>query len=331
MNKHKGFKNIPFEEVDCLFCGKAPKDRKIRTAPDRINNLPGTFHLSRCKRCRLVFQDPRPNESHIHKYYPDKTGYFALPKNSRGTLARIRSLMIRTFYGPPSRTMARAAKPFLWPIRKYLLSTAPTPRFVPGGRVLDIGCSHGGLLKNLEEMGWKTAGIEPNKTAATAAQKRGLAVKNCRIEDARFPKGHFDAIILNMVLEHLYDPKKVLRKIDPWLKKGGELIIAIPYFEGMEFRRFKNHAYGLQLPAHTYFFNKDHFKTLLPGYDLRFEFHNFDRDVIASAGYLRKETGKLRYRLLTSTPSRYLIVKPLVFILALLQKTSRVTVRATKR
>lgn len=139
---------------------------------------------------------------------------------------------------------------------------------------------------------------------------------------------------MSMVLEHLYDPLRILKKITSWLKPGGQLLLLIPYFEGFEFSVFKEYSYGLQLPTHITFFNKKILREYLSklGYkDIKFYFQYFDRDVVASAGYKYADTGKWLYKFISSNKTfRRLAIRPFAFILSLLGKTSRVSVLAFK-
>jgi len=110
------------------------------------------------------------------------------------------------------------------------------------------------------------------------------------------------------------------------------MVFSMPYFNGLEFRWFKKYCYGLQLPFHITFFNKkvikDYLKTL--GYeDIKFYHHFFDRDIVVSAQYKYQDTGKLFYKMIGyNKPIRFLTVKPFVFLLSLISKTSRITVHA---
>ncbi|HSH82309.1 MAG TPA: hypothetical protein VLA19_27595, partial [Herpetosiphonaceae bacterium] len=61
------------ETIICPLCGSAHY-RHERSGPDYFMRLPGMFHLVRCERCRLLFQNPRPPLAEIERYYPDSYG-----------------------------------------------------------------------------------------------------------------------------------------------------------------------------------------------------------------------------------------------------------------
>jgi len=91
-----------------------------------------------------------------------------------------------------------------------------------GGSVLDIGCSSGGFLGYLKDGPWKLHGIEASPPTAERARARtGAEVFTGDVLDADFASESFDVITCTDVLEHLYEPLEILRKVSKWLKKDG--------------------------------------------------------------------------------------------------------------
>ena len=332
---------IGFEKFSkCFYCDSDNLFFLFK-APDRLTNLPGEFSLCRCKKCGLVFQNPRVKEKDIGLYYTDKLGYYNPPAKQIKQTVKTKAknflknqTLVNHFNYPLSK------KNFLFfclalPFKRWL-KVAGFPKFKSNGSILDIGCSHGEFLEEMKNFGWQAKGIEMDeKSAVFAREKRSLEVSVGRVENCHFEKEDFDAITMRMVLEHLYNPFEVLKIAASWLKKGGELIFSIPYFDGFEFNVFKSFAYGLQLPTHIFFFNKKIIRKLLKenGFaKIKFYHHFFDRDIVVSSQYKYQENKNEIYKFLGhSRFARFFIIKPLVFILALLDKTSRITVMATKK
>lgn len=103
-------------------------------------------------------------------------------------------------------------------------------RFCKEGRVLDIGCGLGHLLKRLED-GYLTYGVDVNQWAVDQAKKlcQKSVIKNSVAEEIdSFNPDFFNLIIMRHLLEHLIDPVLVIKKAKKVLKKGGFLIIATP-------------------------------------------------------------------------------------------------------
>lgn len=105
-------------------------------------------------------------------------------------------------------------------------------KFATRGKILEIGSSNGLLLSLLKSSGWEVQGIEPSKTSAEFAQKKGIPTLQVTFEDAILT-GKFDVVILNHVLEHLTDPRATMQKIKQLLKKGGMVFIDVPNFSSL--------------------------------------------------------------------------------------------------
>jgi len=56
------------------------------------------------------------------------------------------------------------------------------------------------------------------------------------------------------VLEHLYEPRKVLQKVCNWLKPRGIFYVFVPNILSWEARIFRSYWYGLDLPRHVHHF-----------------------------------------------------------------------------
>ncbi|HMU32518.1 MAG TPA: class I SAM-dependent methyltransferase [Pyrinomonadaceae bacterium] len=105
------------------------------------------------------------------------------------------------------------------------------------GKILDVGVGRGEILLVAKERGWDVSGVEPSETFADYAEKHtGARIWRQPVEDAELPDGEFDVIILGAVLEHLYDPDKVIENIARALKVGGLLYLDVPNERGLYFR-----------------------------------------------------------------------------------------------
>lgn len=104
-------------------------------------------------------------------------------------------------------------------------------------RVLEIGCGEGAtmaLIRDTREDGRRiwAAGIELNEAAASRAQETFDVVHVGDSETVDFAalvgKEPLDAILCLDVLEHLFDPWSLVRRISPLLRPGGRLVASIP-------------------------------------------------------------------------------------------------------
>ncbi len=101
----------------------------------------------------------------------------------------------------------------------------------PGrGRLLDVGCNMGVLLRDARARGWTTVGVEPSVALARIATEQfGLVVHNCFLDQVS-PSEHasFDVMALSDVFEHIPDPLAFLATARRFLKPGGLLYLKSP-------------------------------------------------------------------------------------------------------
>lgn len=98
-------------------------------------------------------------------------------------------------------------------------------------KVLEIGCGCGATLLKIKHecKAAELYGIELNEDAAIDARAfadvRSVDVENDTLD---YPENFFDYIIFADVLEHLYDPWKVLRRFRSCLSDSGVILASIP-------------------------------------------------------------------------------------------------------
>lgn len=97
--------------------------------------------------------------------------------------------------------------------------------------VLEVGCACGGTLLKIKDLypNSKLYGIELNEKSAEVASLIG-EVSSANIEEGSldYLESFFDIIIFADVLEHLYDPWRVLGDMKKYLKPNGQVIISLP-------------------------------------------------------------------------------------------------------
>lgn len=100
-------------------------------------------------------------------------------------------------------------------------------KFTPSGTLLDIGAGVGLLLDEARKMGYNVIGFEPSKASVRAAKKYvGIRLINAefRVMD------DVDIIVINHVLEHLKNPRTVIKLCAKTLGGAGTLVIGTPNF-----------------------------------------------------------------------------------------------------
>lgn len=195
------------QTTPCPLCTKNDTE-VVSTISDRT--IPSTNVM--CKHCGLVYTNPRMDEQEREVYYQ---GLFAQQRHDTATL---------------EKAIERIAKKGT--MQKFEAAAHYLMTFVKGEKkILEIGCSYGCFLKNLEMAGAKVQGVEPSHTEFECATKHfGLSVINSTAEQflAKEKTEKYNAIIMHHVLEHVGDPVAVLTQLLNRLENEGVMYLAVP-------------------------------------------------------------------------------------------------------
>jgi 2-polyprenyl-3-methyl-5-hydroxy-6-metoxy-1,4-benzoquinol methylase len=151
-------------------------------------------NLIKCTDCGTISIIPKPTEKELQEYYEK---YFIELQNQNGETN--------------------------WKKRTALESIISIAQKLKKGKVLDIGCADGSLLKSLGQTFTKY-GIELSEEACRKAKENGINVYCSSFMQAEFHT-KYDLIIALDILEHLDDPKAALLKMAEILEPGGYIII----------------------------------------------------------------------------------------------------------
>ncbi|OGG29713.1 hypothetical protein A2973_04845 [Candidatus Gottesmanbacteria bacterium RIFCSPLOWO2_01_FULL_49_10] len=103
-------------------------------------------------------------------------------------------------------------------------------RFKQRGTLLDIGAGVGLFVDEARSMGYDAVGVEPSGASVRAARKHlGVSLQPGEFHKKYF-KTLFDIVLMNHVLEHMEDPKRVLGEVRDVLSPQGVLVIGVPNF-----------------------------------------------------------------------------------------------------
>jgi SAM-dependent methyltransferase len=121
--------------------------------------------------------------------------------------------------------------------RQYVIDAAHLKSYQPAGRVLDVGCSAGGFLAEVEKAGdgyAQLVGIDPDRSAIDRCRALDLRTPHTfavgDLLDAPLPVGHFDAIVFRGTLQYVGPTlQAVLDRVDGLLAPDGYVFIyALP-------------------------------------------------------------------------------------------------------
>ena len=182
----------------------------------------GHGDLLQCVECGSVQQPVLPAGAELHDLYRDMTddAYLGEEAGRRATGARLLDLI---------------------------------GRFVPRGRLLDVGCGPGLLLDEARRRGYDPLGLELSHASAVHARDAlGLDVRELALEDFADegdPPG-FDVVVLADVIEHLDDPVDGIARCAALLRAGGVLCVVTPDPSSATARAAGRRWWGF-VPAHT--------------------------------------------------------------------------------
>src|SRR5579871_5222591 len=117
---------------------------------------------------------------------------------------------------------------YLWqPVLKLLASSTT------GSRVLDAGCGNGFFARQLHEKGFDVVGMDLDESGIFHARKLCPSVRfevGSVYDDIGALFGRqFDVVVALEVIEHLYDPRTFVTRVQECLRPGGLFILSTPY------------------------------------------------------------------------------------------------------
>ena len=97
-------------------------------------------------------------------------------------------------------------------------------------RILDVGCANGGLLRALQELGFRRlTGLDPSPVcAANTRQHPGIQGESGSLANLPPGLGRFDCIILSHVLEHVQDLRAAICVLRELLTPQGWVYLEVP-------------------------------------------------------------------------------------------------------
>ena len=202
----------------CLACGS----RSLAAAAMRYEWQGTRFPAARCRDCGMLFLRVQPVGETLARMYSSE--YFAQDFRC-------------------GRSDAQATDEAAFRAENDGL----LDRFEPlrgAGRLLEVGCATGLLLKRARERGWQGTGVELSPDAVQHARALGLTVHQGTIADAALPANAFDIVYMGDVLEHVPDCRATLAEVARVLAPGGHAIVRGPITTHSLARRLGLALYG---------------------------------------------------------------------------------------
>jgi SAM-dependent methyltransferase len=195
------------EDVRCALCNRDNKKVLYAFSSEEIpdseflgnKSLQQKFRYVKCSFCGLVYLNPRIRYHVLMDSYKKATTIekMCLKKKDK---------------------------------RKYIKRMEEISKYanVDRGNILDIGSGFGFFLNVAKKMGWNAIGTEPSFQFYKYSKRFGVKVWNKPFEKCKFPENFFHSITMLDVLEHIYDPLRLLMKCKSILNENGVLVIRTP-------------------------------------------------------------------------------------------------------
>ena len=238
--------NIRTERVSCNQCGSQDADVVGKGADREYYSSSDIYEIVRCRHCGLVYLNPRPVSEELPRIYPPSYHSYILDEvaGSKGSFV--------------TRMRQKAGARRFAPIMRHAKSFQKID-------LLDVGCGNGWLLrviKSLDPERIETFGVEISEPVCRAARELGHTVYCGRFEDVNLNRP-FDVINLTHVIEHVSDPRLVVRKAYEALKPGGLLVLETPNVGSVEWPWFKDGNWGAyHIPRHWILYDRDTIRNL---------------------------------------------------------------------
>ena len=188
---------------DCPVCGTERGEPHFEK---------GSLRVVRCSRCGMLFANPVETQFVEGAFYDRLAApYYLSPDKLESDFAPVR--------------FARELR---------LLR-----RFCRSGSVLDVGCSTGAFLYQLDHRfpgNYTTLGNDIAGSALDHAESDGVPVLRKPFLEHDFAGQQFDAMTFWAVLEHLAEPRAFLAKAAALLKPGGHCFVLVPNMHSLAVR-----------------------------------------------------------------------------------------------
>ncbi len=155
----------------------------------------------RCRQCRLLASDPQAEQADLDAYY--KQTYYDV------------------LWTDPEEAVAGYQRDEV-PLIQQMWADFPPPA---GGRICEIGCGWGVMLRLFGELGYRTEGCDPSARAVAHCQANGLQAQLGSHPGLPFAPSSFDAVMSLHVVEHMLDPRAFLAEKVALLRPGGVIIV----------------------------------------------------------------------------------------------------------
>ncbi|MCZ8539200.1 methyltransferase domain-containing protein [Psychrobacillus psychrodurans] len=225
------------EDTNCSICNS----NRYSIIADKVQfEMP--YRTVICRECGFIYLNPIPVKKELNNFY---------------------TYEYKKYYGVPVEITDLSYKKRGYEIYEFIKEFTSTVN-----KILEIGAGGGGNLLGLSEK-FNTnylAAVEPGGSSNRSLLSGKINVLGEFYDEEPLNIKEYDLIILSHILEHFYNPKKVLKKL--WEETSDEAIIyiAIPSLSAIDQKKYSYHSaledYWFRI-VHLSYFHKQNILDLL--------------------------------------------------------------------
>lgn len=285
----------PAEELEevhnCPYCGSEERTIAYENVQDwSFYCAPGKWTYWNCINCKSLYLNPRPKKEFIYKAYAN---YYTHSNENTSFIKKAKEKLRNECYSywlntsiEPRLNLPKWTAFVLKIFKKRIQIPFALEQLValPKGRLLDVGCGSGKTLLLARQLGWEVTGLEIDPKAVEHAKKQGLNVILGDYDKLEGIDQLYECVICSHVLEHVYDPKKLMFLLKEKVSKAGMLILSLPNSRSYVLKFFGVNWRGLEAPRHISIPAKKMLVEILKEqYECIFSFNTIDNETYAES------------------------------------------------
>jgi len=213
------------EEVSCNICN----------CNDYKPLFKKEFHVVKCKKCGLVYVNPRLTKSISEEESKEGLNWHLKAQEANDELVGFYEGLLHRFQ-----------------------------RYRKTRRILDVGCGTGVFLHIARKNEWEVYGTELFKQGAEYAKEAyNIDIFQGELKGVNFANSFFDVVTLFEVIEHLQNPLEYLKEIFRILRKGGFLFLTTPNLSSLNFLIRREKWCVVTPSSHIYYFTATTIRKIL--------------------------------------------------------------------